>query len=111
MTLSEFKAWFEGFTESMEGPPSAKAWKRIQARVKEISGQPVTERVYIDRYVEPYRRWFYSANAVPLSYSAGACTAQNGVGNAVLAAASGSFDSHTAMADLGRNEAQALLAS
>lgn len=50
MTLAEFKAWFEGFTESMDGTPSAKQWKRIKARVKEIDGAPITERVYIDRY-------------------------------------------------------------
>lgn len=50
MTLSEFKAWFEAFTESMDGPPSHKQWERIQARVKEISGSPITERVFIDRY-------------------------------------------------------------
>jgi len=37
MTPSEFKAWFEGFTENMKGPPGEKAWARIQARVKEIA--------------------------------------------------------------------------
>lgn len=51
MTLQEFKAWFEGFTESMHGEaPTTKQWKRIQERVGEIDGTPVTERVFIDRY-------------------------------------------------------------
>ncbi len=50
MTLQEFKAWFEGFTEGMERAPNLKQWTRITKRVKEIDGTPVTERVFIDRY-------------------------------------------------------------
>ncbi|MGI9507143.1 MAG: hypothetical protein ACR2RE_29225 [Geminicoccaceae bacterium] len=50
MTLSEFKAWFEGFTEAMEKPPNAKQWKRICARVKEIDGERTTWPVFVDRY-------------------------------------------------------------
>jgi hypothetical protein len=114
MTLNEFKAWFEGFTESMAGPPDAAQWKRIKARVKEITGNPVTERIFVDRYVEPYRRYFYQ--------SYGTCTAQNGVGNAVLSAnakavgytehpARGldtTFNSLAAMTELGRAEATSL---
>ncbi|MDR7032421.1 hypothetical protein [Mesorhizobium sp. BE184] len=66
MTLAEFKAWFEGFTEAMDGPPDAKAWKRIKARVAEIDGTAITKEViYRDRYwptlinrpVEPYISW------------------------------------------------------
>ena len=54
MTLSEFKAWFEGFTENIDGKPNEKQWKRIKARVKEIDGTPVTPIVierWRDRYV------------------------------------------------------------
>lgn len=40
MTVSEFKAWFEGFTEAMDGPPDAKQWARIQSKVKEIADKP-----------------------------------------------------------------------
>ena len=36
MTLSEFKAWFGGFTENITKLPTQKQWARIQARVKEI---------------------------------------------------------------------------
>lgn len=59
MTLSEFKAWFEGFTENMDGPPSADQWKRIKKRVKEIDWTP--RHIFIDRYVHPYRTWWGSA--------------------------------------------------
>lgn len=64
MNLSEFKAWFEGFTEDMDGPPNAKQWKRIKARVKEIDGTAITYPVFIDRW-RPY--WpsdpFYSSTS------------------------------------------------
>lgn len=51
MTLSEFKAWFEGFTENLDGPPNKKQWARIQKRVGEITG--ISGIQYIDRYVYP----------------------------------------------------------
>lgn len=63
MTPSEFKAWFDGFTEALDGVPSKAQWARIKKRVSEIDGRPVTERVYVDRYVErrwpPQRYWEY----------------------------------------------------
>jgi hypothetical protein len=36
MKLSEFKAWFSGYTESMEGTPSKKQWERIKEQVEAI---------------------------------------------------------------------------
>jgi hypothetical protein len=54
MTLQEFKAWFEGFTEGMRGVPSEKQWGRIKARVGEIDGVVTTERIYVDRYWPSY---------------------------------------------------------
>lgn len=59
MTLSEFKAWFEGFTEAMDGAPGPKAWKRICERVKEICAEPTPlpqiVREYVpQRYYGPY---------------------------------------------------------
>lgn len=33
MNAVEFKAWFEGFTENMEGPPNAKDWKKICEKI------------------------------------------------------------------------------
>lgn len=58
MTLSEFKAWFEGFTENIDGTPSKKQWERIQARVAEIDGKLVTREVIRDRYVIPSRPYW-----------------------------------------------------
>lgn len=58
MKLSEFKAWFEGFTETMTAPPNEKQWDRIKARIAEIDGTPIVREVYVDRYVKPYyERW------------------------------------------------------
>lgn len=76
MTLNEFKAWFEGFSEMMEAAPTEDQWKRIKTRVAEINGAPTSYPVYIDRYVAPYRRywgdlnvvsWNASDNTMPLS--------------------------------------------
>lgn len=84
MTLAEFKAWFEGFTEDMDGPPNAKQFKRIKAKVGEITGAPITQTVireYVDRY-RPY--WYSSMNDVMIggkltAYSTALSTAgQNG---------------------------------
>lgn len=58
MNLSEFKAWFEGFTEDMYGPPNAKQWKRIKKRVSKITSDPTTWPIYIERYVKPYQPWW-----------------------------------------------------
>lgn len=64
MNLSEFKAWFEGFTESMKTAPNEKQWARIKARVAEIDGAEITKHVYVDRYwTYPHHYWaspFYS---------------------------------------------------
>ena len=55
MTLSEFKAWFEGYTEEMEGPPSRKQWKKIQDKIKKISDAPTPWPIFVDRYIHPWR--------------------------------------------------------
>lgn len=57
MTPSEFKSWFEGFTEALTGVPTKAQWARIKERVAEIDGKPITERVFIDRYWGPYYNW------------------------------------------------------
>jgi len=56
MTPNEFKAWFDGFTEAMEGQPTEKQWDKIKERVSQIDGKPVTERIYLD-YYWPRRRY------------------------------------------------------
>ncbi len=57
MTLQEFKAWFEGFTENMGDAPTKLQWARIQARVKEIDGADITYPIFVDRYWPPYTWW------------------------------------------------------
>lgn len=91
MTLTEFKAWFEGFTEGFDKPPTEKQWKRIKARIAEIDGNPVTERVFIDRYWPSHPRpywwqhvWF-STNEPTYTYTVNNSSAGLSVPNAVFA--------------------------
>ncbi|PDT47317.1 hypothetical protein CO661_14135 [Sinorhizobium fredii] len=112
MTLAEFKAWFEGFTEDMDGAPNEKQWKRIKARVKDIDGVAITKTVFIDRYVTPYRPYwstdmvFGASGGVPVG-----TTCMNAVGEALASAkaAVAEFDSQCAMLDLGKAEYKAVL--
>lgn len=129
MTLSEFKAWFEGFSEGIDKAPTEKQFAKIKAKVAEINGAPVTERVYIDRYVRDYRYWqdhVWGTGAYPLTATYGGATGSmssldavgrnDGIGKATAGyayidpASKGdnqtvTFDSHAAMRDLGRAEA------
>lgn len=70
MTLNEFKAWFDGFTENVSKAPTIKQWARIKERVGEINDVAVTERIYVDRWVTPYRPYWstysYWSNASPV---------------------------------------------
>jgi hypothetical protein len=117
MTLAEFKAWFNGFTESMEGVPTKKQWERIQARVAEIDDKPVTYPVFIDRYYQPYApHWQRQIGPVPVWY--GTTVSVNDMktlsGNQCSAQASNDmkafFNSASAMTDLGRAEYSSLSA-
>ncbi len=114
MTPSEFKAWFLGFTEAMEGTPSEAQWKRIKARVAEIDGRAITEHVYINHYMPRYvPQWYYGQQFYNL---AGATCNAIGTGTVNLNATGQhgnlsnayAFDSHAAMLSLGRTEAQEL---
>lgn len=58
MNLSEFRAWFEGFTENISGVPTKKQWARIKERVEEITPDPTPWPIFIERYVRPYRPWW-----------------------------------------------------
>ena len=118
MTPREFKAWFDGFTEAFTGCPTKAQWARIKERVAEIDGNPVTERVYIDRYwaslsLNPYYGYphFYTGTASGLSGLAGNLNGnahQHGMsGNAALQQYQ-NFQSLTAMNALGRADAQTL---
>lgn len=62
MTPREFKAWFDGFTEAMSGTPTKDQWKRIKAKVAEIDGEPITEKIFIDRYWPRYPYYYWTPN-------------------------------------------------
>ena len=87
MTPREFKAWFDGFTEAFSDKvPTVKQWARIKERVGEIDGNPVTERVFVDRYWPPYGQYpiWLGAQTIPSTTW---------------------FDSSTAMYVIGQNDA------
>lgn len=74
MTPKEFKAWFEGFTEAMDGQPTPAQWAKVKERVAQIDGTPTSYPVYVDRYVprrywelEPYRVWC-KADTIPAAF-------------------------------------------
>lgn len=71
MTQQEFKAWFDGFTEAMEGPPNKKQWGRIKERVKEIDGAAITHPLFVDRYWQRYGTPYYPWYTVCTSGSTG----------------------------------------
>lgn len=116
MTPQEFKAWFDGFTEAFTGVPNKAQWTRIKARVAEIDGKPVTERVFVDRYWPHYYPYYpyWSTQGFSISNTVG----HNAVGqNAVSVNATSmweapdnmaSFNSADAMLALGRADAQSL---
>jgi hypothetical protein len=59
MNLPEFKAWFEGFTENLDGVPNAKQWKRITEKISKITdAPPVEQHIFHDYYYRPWRRWY-----------------------------------------------------
>lgn len=100
MIPSEFKAWFEGYTEDIDGPPSANQWAKIQARIKDIDGTAITQRVYLDRY--RYLEWPYIPG--PVTFGG---TTYTGTSNQTVDIPSvfpASFNSSAAMFALGKDE-------
>ena len=63
MTTTEFKAWFEGYTEHISKVPTQKQWKRIIERVAEVEG----DTHHCDHYTwQPwYPEWFTMPNVTP----------------------------------------------
>jgi hypothetical protein len=57
MNLSEFKAWFEGFTDGIDSNPTEKQWEKIKAKVAEIKAEP-TSPLVIREYINNYRRYW-----------------------------------------------------
>ena len=63
MQVSEFKAWFEGFTEAMTGPPTEEQWARIRAEVDEIDGtETVVQPIHIPLPEQSFPYFFPGPN-------------------------------------------------
>lgn len=115
MKLNEFKAWFEGYTESMEGAPSKKQWERIKEQVAAVDGVAITPYsypVYIDRYVRPYYPQYWGqamgvGNVSTVLLSGQAQNSANYVSalNNSSQSAGQSFDGASAMYAAGKAEA------
>ncbi len=130
MTLSEFKAWFEGFSEGIDKAPTEAQFAKIKAKVALIDGSPITYPVFIERYRPwpTYPVWIgdpvVSSGGTRLTNlkasgrmdGVGVCNAETiSSEGAVFAGYSDGvhrgpmigepFDSHAAMRDLGRSEA------
>lgn len=132
MTLSEFKAWFEGFSEGIDTAPTEKQFAKIKAKVALITGTPTTYPVFIDRYRTYLDGIWIAPDRYPYTVSYGtqldAVGRNDGIGvcnaeTASLASSEGTvfggysdgvhrgpmigkpFDSHAAMRELGRAEA------
>lgn len=107
MTLSEFKAWLEGFSEGIETAPTEKQFEKIKAKVAEINSVPVTREVFVERYRDIWPRYRDTGWPQPIvSYSAGAAPLDRGVGRSVLMNESApEWDGYAAMRALGSVEA------
>ena len=70
MTLEEFKAWFDGFTENVSKQPTQRQWKRIVERVGEI--QPDATYQPWQPYRQPWwPQWYtYSTDSNTWTVSA-----------------------------------------
>lgn len=119
MISSEFKAWFEGFTEGIEGAPTKKQFERIKEKVAKIDGAPITQPVYVRDYWYPHIRYF-GGGPFPYTVSNLMGVGQNVGMQSAMGQASGitsgsvmqlqaqqegpDFDSHRAMYALGKEE-------
>lgn len=57
MKIEEFKAWFQGFCENMDGPPSAEQWKKIKANVANIDNV-ATPIQFIEHHYRDYNTFW-----------------------------------------------------
>ena len=57
MSPIEFKAWFEGFSEGIEGRPTEKQWTKVKERVAQITPTATPYPIFVDRYVPTYPHW------------------------------------------------------
>lgn len=66
MTMSEFKAWLEGYEESfIEDAPSREQWAKIKSKLDEVKASPpatLPQVLWPLREREPERRWSVPTN-------------------------------------------------
>jgi len=115
MNLSEFKAWFEGFSENLDGPPDKKQWRRIRETIEKITKDPTPWPIFIERY----RRYDWSREIYGPYYSTSGGTIRQGVGvaynnlaqtNVIDSAPEESLVSNVAWQEAGRLEAMEVAA-
>lgn len=46
MTISEFRAWLEGFSEAIDGAPTAEQWEKIKEKIGTIAA-PASAPTYV----------------------------------------------------------------
>jgi hypothetical protein len=100
MTLSEFKAWFEGYTEDLVGAPTEQQFARIKEKVKAIDGAPTTYPIFVDRWwpQQPITPYWSTISGVAYGNAPVVCNVADG---------NPGFDSHAAMFALGKADALA----
>ena len=62
MHTSEFKAWFDGFTEAIKDKPTKMQWARIKERLAEVDGNYTPPQVFFDR-------WYHKFHTYPFWYN------------------------------------------
>lgn len=54
MTVNEFRAWLEGFEESIQASPNKKQWGRIKQRLDQVDSE---EKIIYDYWPYPRPWW------------------------------------------------------
>ena len=68
MTINEFKAWLEGFEESVNGSPTKAQWLKVKQRLETVYGDAVQSIPYAPQpwypdWYTPYPyRWYSSTS-------------------------------------------------
>ena len=56
MTISEFKAWLEGFEAAMGDSPTSEQWEAIKAKIAQLRAVDVAPLPSGYKWREPYKR-------------------------------------------------------
>jgi hypothetical protein len=62
MTFSEFRAWFAGYVENIDGVPTLEQWERIKSRLDEVSAASPAPVYSPSRPGQPedWKRWLFT---------------------------------------------------